>query len=79
MHVSRKALLQSARMGIHHSREPLPYLRGRENQTASWVILSEDTVTIDGKLGDFSRPVARRKDRPCRGRGLASVAAAGQE
>ena len=25
---------------IHHWREPLPYLRGRENQTASWVILS---------------------------------------
>ena len=25
----------------HHWREPLPYLRGRENQTASWVILAK--------------------------------------
>ena len=38
----------------HHWREPFPYLRGRENQTASWVILDgleeRRTAVIHGNV-----------------------------
>ena len=41
----------------NHWREPLPYLRGRENQTASWVIL----VGLEG-AGGMHYGYARGKD-----------------
>jgi hypothetical protein len=33
----------------HHWREPLPYFLGRENQTASWVILRVGGICAQGQ------------------------------
>ena len=63
------------RCEIYHWRLPLPYLRGRENQTASWVILCErdmddGLVTVNCTVivqspNDAEMPITVATQQPC--------------